>query len=160
MINKYTYIFQIVNFIVLYLLLRRFLFTPITRFMEDRARKIQEEKERAEAERKNAGKIRKEYEEKIKSIDRQAEIRFKEAVREGEKQGREIISAAKARARSIINDGYRELEREREKALREMKHQVVSLSVAAASRIIERELDEKKHRALVDDFISKAGNPK
>jgi len=160
MINKYTYIFQIVNFIVLYLLLRRFLFTPITRFMEDRARKIQEEKERAEAERKNAGKIRKEYEEKIKSIDRQAEIRFKEAGREGEKQGREIISAAKARARSIINDGYRELEREREKALREMKHQMVSLSVAAASRIIERELDEKKHRALVDDFISKAGNPK
>jgi F-type H+-transporting ATPase subunit b len=155
MINIYTFIFQITNFIVLFLVMRRFLFKPVTEFMEKRSLKIKNDIEGAQAQKAEAEQIKEKYNEKLKEIKQRAAQIIAKAERQGEEKRQDILKQAKQEAVAMQKRALDQIEAEKQKALRDLRGQIIALSVAIAEKIIERSIRPEDHRRLVDNFLEK-----
>lgn len=156
-INLYTVAFTIINFLILYLFLRKFLFVRIQDFMANRARAIED----------NINNAKKNLEESVKSAE-EAQRKLQDAKSEGRKLvedyreravrlSEEIISKAKREAEGIMERARLDGERERERAKEEIRSQLVSLSLLIASKAIKAQLDDRKHHEMIKDFIEEMG---
>lgn len=137
--------------------MKKYLFKPATDFMDKRAEGIKENLEKAEKQREETEKLKEDYKKELEEIKAKSNDILKDAARKGEARKAEIVKEAKQEAEEIIDRARIEIDREKEKAISEMKDQVVTLSVMAASKIIDNSLDEKAHKKLVEDFIEEVG---
>lgn len=156
-INLYTVAFTIINFIILYLFLRRFLFNRIQNFMADRSNAIEKNINTAKKNAEESTNLKKEL--KVKLQDAQAEGRriVDEYKSRASSLSEEILNEAKKEADGILERARVDSEREKEKARAEIKEQIVTLSLLAASKSIRSQLDEKKHHEMINDFINEVG---
>ncbi|MCC6442059.1 MAG: F0F1 ATP synthase subunit B [Armatimonadetes bacterium] len=148
---------QIVGFIVLFLLLKKFLFKPVGMMLDARADEIRNNLSKAEEQRADMERIRHEYEARIEGVESEARARIQAAIKEAQAIKDEIIADSHNQAKEIIERGQTEIQREKEKAMVELREEVASLAVSAAGKVLEKNLDEAEHRRLIDDFISKVG---
>ena len=145
---------QIFNFIVMFLVLKRFVYKPILGMLEKRRQAIAQGLEdariaaeaRANAERE-AGKIIAEAQAKAAHIVREASERA-EAV------AREIKAAAEAEASKAREQALAEVEAERNRMLGVLRSQVAALAIAAAQKLVGEALDEQRQHALIQEFFS------
>lgn len=144
-----------VGFLIVYFILKKFAFGPVSQMFEERAKTIQRQLEEAEQKRVAMEKMRDDYEQRIAQIEEEARARIAEAVKEAQAARDEMLAQAREQAERIVARGKEEIEREKNKALVEIRDQVVDLAILTASKIIERELDEHAHRELIDDVIEK-----
>lgn len=152
-----TFIWTIINLIVLYLFLRKLLFKPVTSFMEKRTSSIKESLNNADLKLKEADSLKLKYEDKLKSAFAEAEKIINEAREKATKQYEEILSNAKKDADSKLQKAREEIELEKAKMMKEVKKQITSLAIAAASKVIEANMDNEKNIALVNKFIDEVG---
>lgn len=157
-IDPYSFIIQVVGFIILVILLRKFLFTPVLGMLANRQKDISDTFDKIENDRKAAESLKQEYESRITQIEAEARTRIQEAIKEAQASKDTIVNEARDQASAIISRGKSEIENERDKAIVALRREVASLAVGAAGKILERNLDEEAHRKLVDDFINKVGN--
>jgi F-type H+-transporting ATPase subunit b len=156
-INLYTTAFTIVNFIILYLFLRRFLFKRVQNFMINRSNAVEESISTSKKNLEESSNLKEEL--KIKLQDAQVEGR--QIVAEYKSRAGtlsdEILGEAKKEAERMIERARVDSEREKEKAKAEIKEQIVSLSLLVASKSIRSQLDEKKHHEMIKEFIDEVG---
>mgnify|MGYP003808436809 CR=1 FL=1 len=69
----------------------------------------------------------------------------------------EIVEEARAEANLIIERAKVEIEREKEKAEYSLKKEAIDLALELSKKVIEKNIDEKKNRTLIDEFISEVG---
>lgn len=155
-IEPHLLLVMVVGFVILYIILAKFAFGPVSKMFEERALVIQRRLDEADEKRKEMEKMRNDYEQRIAQIEEEARARIAEAVREAQAARDEMLAQAREQAERIVARGKEEIEREKNKALVEIRDQVADLAVLTASKIIERELDEDAHRELIDDVIEKA----
>jgi len=148
---------QIIGFILLWVVLAKFLFRPVLALFASREQDIRQMRENAEAERAKAEEFRADYEKRLAGIEAEARSRIQAAVKEAEDAKNQIISEARSRSDQILRRGQEDLAREREKTLAELREQVVDIALSAAGRVIGESMDEPKQRRLVNDFIDKIG---
>jgi len=153
-------IFNIINFIVIFLLLRHFLFTPVTEHLEGRRNKIQNALNDAEETRQEAGRLKEQYESKMQNIREERNEIIQKATRSGESRKSEIIKEAREEAEKIKDRAEKEMSRERQKMINELKDQTSSIAMLAASKVLEKELDEKSHESHIQEFINEVGDVK
>ncbi|MDH7482246.1 MAG: F0F1 ATP synthase subunit B [Armatimonadota bacterium] len=146
---------QVTGFILLWIVLARYLFRPVLAFLDERQRQIKLAIDNANEERAKAEQLRAEFEQRMASIEAEARSRVQAAVREANAAKEEILAEARNRAESILQRGQEDLAREREKILAQLREEVVNISLAAAGKVIGEALDEERHRKLVSDFIEK-----
>lgn len=156
----WTFVFQIVNTIVIFLLLRHFLFKPVTEFMTQRTQRIEDQLAGAEEKEAEALALKAQYEQKLAGIREERNEMLKEAVRKGEERGEVLIQEAREEIRKMEERSRLDLEREKTKAINEFKNQISELAVLAAAQIMEKELDQQKHDAMIQEFIEKVGQEK
>ncbi|MDI7246816.1 MAG: F0F1 ATP synthase subunit B [Bacillota bacterium] len=144
----YTYIFQILNFIVLFLVLRRYLFGPVKAYLERRERFIRERVLAAEADREHAARLRGEIESEISRAREKARGITDEARRASDQIRAEARKLATEEASLIMARAREEIGRERERALQDIRREAVDLSVAIASQAIHDALDAEGLRRL------------
>ena len=156
----WTFVFQIVNTIVIFLLLRHFLFKPVTEFMTQRTQRIEDQLAGAEEKEAEALVLKAQYEQKLAGIREERNEMLKEAVRKGEERGEVLIQEAREEIRKMEERSRLDLEREKTKAINEFKNQISELAVLAAAQIMEKELDQQKHDAMIQEFIEKVGQEK
>jgi F-type H+-transporting ATPase subunit b len=156
-INLYTVAFTIVNFIILYLFLRKFLFNRVQNFMISRSNAVEENISTAKKNVEESTNLKKEI--KIKLQDAQVEGRriVDEYKSRANTLSDEIVSEAKKEAEGILERARVDSEREKEKAKSEIKEQIVALSLLVASKYIKAQLDEKRHHEMINDFINEVG---
>jgi len=152
-----TFIFAIINLIVLYLILKRFLFKPVTEFMEKRAKSIQDGFDNAEKLKNEALKVKAEYEEKIRQAHVEAEKIISDAHKKAEQDYETVIKEAKIEADRLLENSRREIELERQYMIKEMRNEIASLALAAASKVLEEQVDAEKNREIVNKFLDEAG---
>lgn len=153
-------IFNLVNFILIFLLLRHFLFQPVTEHLEDRRNKIQNALNNADETREEANRLKEKYESKMQSIrDERNEI-IQKATRAGESRKSDILKEARNEAEKIKDLARKEMDRERQKMINELKDQTSSIAMLAASKVLEKELDEKSHQNHIQEFINEVGDVK
>jgi F-type H+-transporting ATPase subunit b len=152
--NIPTFLFSVINLIVIYLILKKVLFVPVMNFMEKRRLGIIESMEKARIREETAdGKIR-EYDTLIEQEGKKAEDIYKEAVEKGRNEYASIIDAAERDADKIRNDGREEIAKEREALYREFRGKVAELSVVIASKLMKENMDTEKNSILVNSFLS------
>jgi F-type H+-transporting ATPase subunit b len=145
---------QIVNFIVLFLLLRRFLFPPLLRMLDERKRRIAEGLAAADIARKEAEAERARLMAQIEAERKEAQARIAAASAEAERVKAEIVAQAQREAEAIKAKAIAEAEAERQRILAEAHRQIAELTVLATERVVRRGLDESLQRRLIEDFLS------
>lgn len=153
----WSFWFQLANTFILFLILKKLLFKPVSEFMENRRNEIEGSIKEAELKNEEAEKYKSEYMSKIEASQEEGRQIVKEAAKRAEERASEIIKAAEKEAKEIKERANLEVEREREKAINSLKDEIASIAMLAASKVIEEDLNEKKHNTLVRKFIDEVG---
>lgn len=157
-IDFWTLIFTWGNLLVLFLLMKKFLFKPVRELIEKREREVEEIYEKANAEKSEAEKMRGEYESRLAAAKEDAGEIMKNATQKAQLRSEEIIDEAKKQASDILQKADRQLVREKKNAMNEIKNEISGMAVALAEKVIEKDIDEAAHSDLIDKFIDEIGD--
>lgn len=150
-------LYTLFTFIILLLLLRKFAWGPIMAMMKQREEHIANEIDTAERNRKEAEKYLEQQKAEVQKAREEAQAIIENAKKLSEKQGEEIVAKAKEEAERVKNTALAEIQREKEQAVTALREQVASLSVLIATKVIEKELDEKAQEKLIQDYLKEVG---
>ncbi|ABR46579.1 ATP synthase F0, B subunit [Alkaliphilus metalliredigens QYMF] len=155
-----NFIFTLINLWIMYWVLKKFLFKPTTEYMEGRKKSIADSIQEAEMKNKEADESKAQYDMKLQDIKKERSQIIDEATKRAEKRGDEIIKAAEDEAEKVIERAMTEIQREKQKSLNEMKNEISQLAIAAATKVIEKDLDEGTHHKMIQQFIDEVGETK
>jgi F-type H+-transporting ATPase subunit b len=152
-INARDFIWQTINFIILVVLLSRFLYRPIVTMLDERSQRIQESLAAAERARADVAQADRERDELLASTRREIQEMMTTAQQVAERIQTEARTTAQQEAQRIVETARQEADAERAQAMAELRREVAGLAVMAAERVISRSLDDQAHRQLVEQFL-------
>jgi F-type H+-transporting ATPase subunit b len=155
-----TVIYQLVTFIILLVLLRRYALKPLMGIMQSRQDKIADDLATAEKHRTETQAILAEQKTILEQARKDATQVLENARATSEKQSAETIKLAKQEVEDIKRLAQAEIVREKQKAVEELRAQVGALTVMLATKVIEKELDEKQQEKLIAGYLQEVGNKK
>ncbi|HVI42992.1 MAG TPA: F0F1 ATP synthase subunit B [Anaerovoracaceae bacterium] len=159
-VNLFTIFATLVNFVILVLILKHFLFDKVNQVIEDRNNDVIENISNAENKVLEADKLRESYEKQIANLENKGREIVREAKVKADAQAKDILQEAEDKTKALINQTEDEIERLKKKALEEMKHEIGALAIFAAEKILEKQLDHQEQQAVIGKIIDEAGNAK
>jgi F-type H+-transporting ATPase subunit b len=157
-INLGYLISQIINFMLLLVLLRIFLYKPIVNMLDRRREKIKSDLAEAETARSQAETAKQEYEKQLEEAREERRSILAQAKEQAEKTREEILAKARTEAQELVSRTEEDMAALRSQALSGAEDQIVELALAAAGKLVGESLDDKTHRRLIQDFISEVGD--
>lgn len=133
------FLWTIVNLLVLYLLMKKFLFRPVVKIMEQREKLIQDQLDSAKNTQQEAMQLKTQYEKSIEDAQGEAAFILNEAKNRAQEQSDSILKEADAEARRVLKEAEKEIERERQKAMRNISDEVAGLAVSIAEKAVGRQ---------------------
>ncbi|MEG9296095.1 F0F1 ATP synthase subunit B [Mangrovibacillus sp. Mu-81] len=155
--NSGDILFQLVMFLVLMALLKKFAWGPLMGIMQQREDHIAGEISAAEQSRVEANKVLEEQRQLLKEARTEAQAMIENSKKQGVEQREEIITVARQEAERLKESAKREIETQKEQAVAALQKQVASLSVLIASKVIEKELSAEDQQKLINDYIQEVG---
>lgn len=155
--NAGDIIFSLAIFLILLALLRKYAFGPLMNMMKERENHIAGEVEMAEKSRQEAEQYVNEQREEMQKARKEAQDIIENAKKLGEQQQEEIVKASREESERIKQSALSEIEQEKEQALSALREQVASLSVQIATKVIEKELDQKDQEKLINEYLQEVG---
>ncbi|MDR1625219.1 MAG: ATP synthase F0 subunit B [Spirochaetia bacterium] len=147
-----TFVFTLINILVLFVILRIVLFKPVTRFMEKRARAVAADIEEAKNEKAQAKSLLRNYEGRLKNAQAEAEAIIQGAREEARRQAEAIVAGGRAEAQDILANARDQAQAEYRAALASFQAEAAGLVVRAAGRLLKQELgsaDSRRHAELI-----------
>lgn len=155
---NWNIIWTFVNIIVLFVLLKIFLFAPVLKVLNQREEMINNQL--ASAKNKEA-----EADNKLlmaqKKVDESEEVAKQKAqliLDMAEKKEKEYIKASKTEANRIIDEARRKAQKDKEELIANTKEEIISVALLAAKKVVAKNIDENQEKALFDDLIKKVGD--
>ena len=148
-----TLIITIINIAILTFILRAILFKPVTKFMADRAKRIQDSIDQSERDKSQAKKLLEEYEARLKDVEAEAELILQNAREEAGNEAAAIIAGGKAEAEGIKAAARIQIEAEKQAAFARFRVEAAALVMAASGRLLQRELSAENHGLYVDMLL-------
>ena len=145
---------MMINFAIVLLLLTKFAWNPLLKILAERQARIAGQIEAADQERLAAEKLRAEYQQQMQNAKSDAQSIMDKALKQADNTKDEIVASAREEHARLLEVAQEKIARERQQALEDIRSEVVSISVAAAAKIIGQSVDEKINAKLVDDFIT------
>lgn len=112
----------------------------------------------ADAAKQKAADLEKEYADHLQSIKDERDSMLREATARAQKREEEIVGEARAEAASIRAAAEADIAQERKKAVNDLKNEIGGMAVEIAGKVVEREINESDHQALIDEFIRNVGD--
>ncbi|MBO4879511.1 MAG: F0F1 ATP synthase subunit B [Clostridia bacterium] len=153
-VNIWQILISLANLLILFLILKHFLYKPVRKTVAERENAVQEVYRRADNALEQANRDRTEYEEKLAGADAECDEMIRIAQQNARQRSSTIISEAEDRAAGMIRRAENEIDLERSKASSGMKKEIAELSVQLAEKLLEREINADDHRNLIDSFIN------
>lgn len=155
--DYWTLIAQLCNFGIQLFLFKRFLFEPVRKILEKRQQEV--DMVFADAEQANiaAQEAKESYESHLANARVEAEEITAKAVANAKLQSEQILSSAKEESDKLRAKTTADIELERQRAMSEAKGEISKMAVEIASKLVEKEIDENAHAALIDKFIDEIG---
>ena len=150
----------LIIFVVLYFILSRYAFGPITAAVEAREKALEEAIEGAKRDRDAAAKLLEEHRAQIEKARNEAQGIIAEGRAVAEKMRGDLLNQTRAEQQEMLERARRDIEAERDKAIGQMRREAVELALAGASKVIERNLDSAQNRQLVESYLSSLGDIK
>lgn len=155
--NWESFVFAIIAFLALYLLLNKYALGPLLGVMEKRRQLVQDQMKSAEQSRAEAEKLLEEQKKALQDTRKEAYELIEQAKATSVRQADNIIQQAKEEASRIKEEALKDIENEKNKAVAALRSQVSAMSVLIASKIIEKQLDEKSQQELIDKYLKEVG---
>ena len=152
-----TFFFTLINVGILFAILRAILFKPVTKFMDSRTGKIQKDLDQAETDKNQAKQLQHQYEEMVKNADEEAEAIIRAAREDATHQADRILQDVKEEAAQLLANARKQIEAEQQAALVAFKSEAGSLVIAAASRLIQRELKAEDSLRQAEFLLQEIG---
>lgn len=149
-------IIQIIAFLVMLWVMKRYGWQPLLDILEARRKKIQEEFNSITAQKEEAKKLTAQYEEQLREINVDARKKIQEAIAEGHKISVKIQEDAQSNAKMILQKARLEITGEIDKAKNQLKNDMVKLVVNTTEKILQKNLDDSSQEKLIADFIEEA----
>jgi F-type H+-transporting ATPase subunit b len=141
-------------FLVLWFILSKFAFKPITAAVEAREKALEDAIVAAKADRDEAARILEEQRKQIEEARGDAQRIIVEGRAVGEKLRADMIEETRAQQQDMLERARREIEAEKVRAVIELRHEAVDLAIAGASKVIEKNLDDESNRRIVESFLA------
>ena len=153
----WTLIAQICNLFIQVYLIRRFLFKPINEILEKRKAKADAQIQEAEKANSDAQAMKAEYEQNMLEAKNRANEILTTAQKTASITSEEMLKEATQQAAAIKEKAEADIAQEKRKAVNELKNEIGGIAMEIAGKAIEREISEKDHEKLIDDFITNVG---
>jgi F-type H+-transporting ATPase subunit b len=150
---SWTLVMVLVTFIVLYFILKKFLFDKVHDFMLAREQKVIDAFENAEEANRAAEERLTEYNAKLDDIAKERREMLSAAKLKADEFAQLTVQDAEGKAAGLLKAAREEITREKERALQDMREQISVLAIYAAEKIIEQKLDAPAQQAIVDGVI-------
>lgn len=147
---------QIIAFLVMLWVLKKFGWKPLLSLLDERRQKIQSEFESIDAQKEDIKKLVDEYRGKLNEIDVEARHKIQEAVVQGQKIAAEIQEQAQTNAKVLISKARAEVDKQLIKVKGELKNEMVNMTIAVAEKILREKLDDSKDKKLITEFVEEA----
>lgn len=157
-INVFTALFTLVNTVILFVVLKKFLWGPVMKIIADRQQEIDDMYADADQAKTQAQQLRTEYEGKLAEAQLTGDRLVKEAMARGQQRQEEILRQANAEADAVRRKAEADIAREKKKAVDEAKSEIADLAMDIAGKVVVHSLDKSGHSALVDQFIDQLGD--
>lgn len=156
-INIWQVVISLANLVILFLILKKFLFEPVKKIKAQRENEIETQYKKAERARKEADDLKAGWEDKITTADQKADEIISEAVERANERNEIMLYESREKADQIIRKAKADIERDRREARETIKKEIVDVSQVISEQIIGREINMDDHRDLIDDAIDKLG---
>ena len=153
----WTFIAQIANLFIQVYLVKRFLFKPINAMLEKRKAMADAQIQDAVKAKEEAEAMKAEYEQNMLEAKNKASEILTNAQRTAAIQSEEMLKEASAQAAAMKSKAESDIAQEKRKAVNEVKDEIGGLAMEIAGKVIEREISEKDHTKLIDEFIANVG---
>ena len=145
-------------FIILYILLRKFAFGPITAAVEAREKALEDAIESAKRDRDAAAKLLAEHQAKIDAARGEAQKLIADGRAVAAKMRADLIAHTRREQQDMLERARREIGSEKDRAIAQLRREAVDLALAGASKVIEQNLETEKNRQLVERYLASIGS--
>ena len=156
-LDGWTFLAQICNLMIQLVIFKKFLLKPIRQVIADRKAKADSEIADAQKLRTEAEAMKAEYEQNLQNARTEANQIVATAQKTATVRSEEIVGEARAQAAALKQKAEADIAQERKKAVNEVKDEIGGIAMEIASKVVEREISEKDHKDLIDEFIKNVG---
>lgn len=157
-VNIWNILVSLLNLILLFLIVKKFLFKPVNRMLSKRQQELDAQYEAADEAKRIADENKLLWDEKIESVRNEADEMLKKAQDSAKRQSESIVSKAREQADGIIRQAENQAVLEKKKAEAEIKQEIVTVSTELANKLLKREINIDDHREMIDSFIQNIGD--
>ena len=156
-LDGWTFLAQICNLMIQLVIFKKFLLKPIKQVIADRKAKADSEIADAQKLRTEAEAMKAEYEQNLQNARTEANQIVATAQKTATARSEELVGEARAQAAALKQKAEADIAQERKKAVNEVKDEIGGIAMEIASKVVEREISEKDHKDLIDEFIKNVG---
>ena len=157
-VNIWLILISLCNLVILFLILKKFLFKPVKKVMAQRQAEYDAKFAEADDKLKEAEAVKAALDEKFSHADEEADLIIKEAKDNAARRGDAIVNEAKEKAGYIVKNAEDEADLRRRKAEESIRDEIADVSVEIAEKLIGREVSAEDHRRFLDEFIDNIGD--
>ena len=158
-VNLWQILISLANLVIMFLILKRFLFKPVQNVMDTREKQVQDMYGQADESRRQAEAMRQDYEARLAAARQEADGLVKNAVATAQRKSDAMLAEANLQAGHLRQKAQTEIAQEKRQMLTDVRGEISDLAVEIASKVVEREIHKEDHEALVEEFIKNVGEP-
>ncbi len=147
------FIWTILTFLVLLALLTRFVWRPLLKALESRQEMIRKSLDNARQGKEDLERLHQESAQIIRKAHADAEAIVSQSRSDADRLREEMKQKARAEAAGLVRNAERQIQLETERALQQIRHEAVDLSVMIASKIIQRNLSKQDNERLIEEAL-------
>jgi F-type H+-transporting ATPase subunit b len=152
-----TFIITIINLVILFLILRAILFKPVTKLLDDRAKKVRDARDQAEKDKAQAKALLEQYEAQLKTAGDEGEELIRVAREAAKQEAEQIVSEGKAAAEQLLDKTRKQLAAEQQAAMAVFKAEAAALVLSAAAQLVKREFNDEDSRTQAAMLLREIG---
>lgn len=157
-VNPWTALFTFCNMMITFLLLKKFLFKPVKKMIDDRQKEVDDIYADAKKSKDEAQALQAQYSAQLKDAKSERDEILKNATLRAQAQQQKILDEAAKTASAIRQKAEKDIEWEKQRALNEVKNEISGIAMEIASKVVEKEVRSQDHQILVEEFIEKLGD--
>jgi F-type H+-transporting ATPase subunit b len=147
---------QIINFVLLLIIFRLLLYKPLLRILDERKQRIQEGLEASDDAKRRLSQTEQEVAKELDKARQQGQEQIAQAQQIAARIQEDARQGARQEAEQLLERARGEIQLERDSAIASLRREFADLTITAAERVIKEELDENKHRRLIEEVLAEA----
>ena len=156
-VNIWSILVSLANLLIMFLILKRFLFKPVQKMMAARKQQVDQIYQDAKENRGSAIHMKQEYEARLATAREEADGLVRNAVQTAQRKGDAIVAEANSQASHLKQKAEQEIAQEKKQMLQDVRGEISDIAVSIASKVVEREVKKQDYDGFVDEFIKNVG---